>query len=216
MALVNVHQIVGVMAEGGALKFSLKYRGPLASNGNAREKHRIRREFHIQLRELWRTSELLRSVAEKEVECVDEGTGKTHEVPNLQWIGMHFVQYPYTFVPLVTRDLRLVCSLDIKFFRRSEPGELVKHGGDIDNRIKTLLDALSVPSKEQVVESVAREDEKPFFYCLVEDDSLISGLCVETEKLILPPVENEGKHDVQLDIEVQVSPTVPTIGNLGF
>jgi hypothetical protein len=35
----------------------------------------------------------------------------------------------------------LICRLAITFLRREDPGAVV-HGGDIDNRLNTLLDAL--------------------------------------------------------------------------
>jgi hypothetical protein len=37
------------------------------------------------------------------------------------------------------------CSIDILFLHRDAPGRIVRSGGDIDNRIKVLFDALRVP-----------------------------------------------------------------------
>src|SRR6266849_6098917 len=54
------------------------------------------------------------------------------------------------FVPLVRQSLALACSLDILFLRREEPGSLILQGGDIDNRIKTLFDALKMPTADDM------------------------------------------------------------------
>src|ERR1019366_1365691 len=49
------------------------------------------------------------------------------------------------FVPLVSKTGGFTCSLDILFLRRDNPGYLIASGGDIDNRIKVLLDGLRMP-----------------------------------------------------------------------
>jgi len=40
----------------------------------------------------------------------------------------------------------MVLQLGSLFLRPGEPGRLVSRGGDIDNRIKTLLDGLRMPT----------------------------------------------------------------------
>jgi hypothetical protein len=69
--------------------------------------------------------------------------------------------------------------------RPEAPGHVITQGGDIDNRLKTLLDSLQVPKLDQLASSdVPRPDETPFFYCLVEDDNLITSLSVTTDRLL--------------------------------
>jgi hypothetical protein len=46
------------------------------------------------------------------------------------------------------------------------------------------------------------QDEDPF-YCLLEDDKLISKVQVETNWLLTPPVQGERVHDVHLTIRVK-------------
>src|SRR6266851_770445 len=62
---------------------------------------------------------------------------KSPRRPNSRLLAVHQIpaQSHYYFVPLVTSELSLVCSLDIVLRRRQPPGSLVKHGGDIDNRL---------------------------------------------------------------------------------
>jgi hypothetical protein len=49
------------------------------------------------------------------------------------------------FAPLVTDKLHLICDLKVTMLRPGEPGGVISVG-DIDNRLKTLFDALSIPS----------------------------------------------------------------------
>lgn len=52
------------------------------------------------------------------------------------------------FIPLITEDMEIRCGLDILFLRPEEPGMIVR-GADLDNRLKTLLDALKVSDTER-------------------------------------------------------------------
>jgi hypothetical protein len=59
--------------------------------------------------------------------------------------------YGWNFVPLVTAELSLLCNLEILMLRRVDPGKLIQSSGDIDNRIKTLFDALQIPDAQSGV-----------------------------------------------------------------
>ncbi|MEP7149895.1 MAG: hypothetical protein ABI857_13530 [Acidobacteriota bacterium] len=110
----------------------------------------------------------------------------------------------FSFVPLVSKELELVCGLDILFLRRSDPGSIVGHGGDVDNRIKTLMDALRIPSDGgELGSAVPAEGEDPLFV-LLEDDALISELNIKTDRLLTKPQENGSPNDVMLIINVTV------------
>jgi hypothetical protein len=45
----------------------------------------------------------------------------------------------------VCSQLRLVARLSIVMLRPEPPGSIITAGGDIDNRLKTLFDALRMP-----------------------------------------------------------------------
>jgi len=115
------------------MRFRLTYRGPLRSNGSRDDKHAIRTAIAPQVLDL-STREPLKGL--------DKCFGS---VP--------VDHYPYgprvvdgvTFIPIVYEALFLVANLDILFLRPEEPGKIVTQGGDLDNRIKTLFDALRVP-----------------------------------------------------------------------
>lgn len=81
---------------------------------------------------------------------------------------------------------------------------MVASGGDIDNRLKVLLDGLVMPRTESDLGGIPLEpDENPFF-CLLEDDSLITSVSVITDRLLTPLAAGEKISDVCLIIHVTV------------
>lgn len=88
-------------------------------------------------------------------------------------------------------------------------GQLVNHGGDLDNRIKTLLDALRKPSQTELpADDLPTPHELPF-YCLLQDDALITTLSVTTDRLLAPAPPN----DVELIILVDAHATRKSMSN---
>ena len=111
------------------------------------------------------------------------------------------------FRPLVRESFALHCGLKITFLRKEAPGK-VYQGGDIDGRIKTLLDALTMPQHvEQVLETTGTKDDP--IYCLLEEDALVSGLEVQSERLLTD--QNHPSDYVRLIIEVDVRVRQTTI-----
>ncbi|MCH8948126.1 MAG: hypothetical protein IH789_10950, partial [Acidobacteria bacterium] len=132
-------------------------------------------------------------------------------------LASNFRRGEFHFVPLVNDLWKLVCDLDILFLRREAPGELVKSGGDIDNRIKTLFDALRVPSGlSEIGKGASVEHNEDPFYCLLQDDSLITGFRVTTDRLLTPAGSGKVKDDVSLVITVKVLPSRVGIGTVLF
>jgi hypothetical protein len=106
--------------------------------------------------------------------------------------------------------MHLLAELDILMLRPGPPGSLVRHGGDIDNRLKTLLDALRMPSAAEIT-SGPNSDETPF-YCLLEDDRFITGLLVRTDRLL----DARDPAEVVLTIKVRIHAGKTIISNLGI
>jgi hypothetical protein len=157
-----------------AMDFRLTFDGLLLSTGNKGRPahvHIVRRRFHPQPRHLW---------------SVDPSINVTDASANYQIKerSEKFAWNNYNFVPLVTKDHGLVCALDILLLR-PKPSSTIIQKGDIDGQLKTLFDALSLPQHgEQLGENnVPSDDEKPFF-CLLEDDALITSVAVETGILL--------------------------------
>jgi len=88
------------------------------------------------------------------------------------------------FFPLVSENLKLRAAIDITWFRPEEPGRVLQ-SGDIDNRLKTLFDGLQVPPHEnQFPDTPITGTAIAPFYCLLEDDALISSLNVDTRRML--------------------------------
>jgi hypothetical protein len=115
------------------------------------------------------------------------------------------------FRPLVRETHALHCGLKIRFLRKEPPGKIYQ-GGDIDGRIKTLIDALAMPQyAEQIVE---KNTEAEAIYCLMEDDSMVSGFEIESERLLGD--QNNSADFARLTIEVDVRVRQATIYNQSF
>jgi hypothetical protein len=189
------------------MRLTLTYKGMLHaqsnSGGRASEKHAIRRQFHIQMLEVWRTHPALHDYHRNWSQWTEEQQNKND--PN---VPIHcFNLGAFRFVPLVTNHLATICELDILFLRHEPVGHIVdSESGDIDNRIKVLFDALRMPLKREELPPAAQPDvtERPF-YCLLENDSLITAFRLESERLLYPPTVSEA--EVQLTIHVTVKVT---------
>ena len=111
----------------------------------------------------------------------------------------------FVFQPIICRGRNVSCELDIKIFSRIPFGS-VYHGGDLDNRIKTLFDALCVPKLEQLPANDSPATDESLFSVLLQDDFLITDFCVKTEQLFTPGDDNE--------IEVDIAVTIKRPGSL--
>jgi hypothetical protein len=201
------------------VEFHLLYSGQLHSHGGRQEKHAIRRVLHGQLRQLWNTHPNLRELAEGygRAAYIDEIRGMDNPAAlseadarqkGFADISSRWNRNGFDFLPLVTKKLCLRCNLEILFLRREEKN-FVLQDGDIDGRIKTLFDGLRmINSKDELpVGAVPEQGENPFF-CLLEDDTLISEIRVKTGPLLmLPGVATIDKHDVYLQIDVRLNAT---------
>ena len=201
--------------KGNAMDFRLTYDGPLwaatSDNPRAKHKHDIRRRFHPQLKRLWQINPNL-----QEWEEHDPVTDAS--VPASDALATRFSRIGYRFVPLVTEDHRLICSIDILFIRPEAPGSLIR-SGDLDNRLKVLFDSLRLPAdlKELGGYHTPGPDEDPFF-CLLQDDKLITHLSISTD-MLLEPINGKSEidpNDVRLVIAVNVRPTVASFTSLNF
>ena len=223
---------------GDRMDFRLIYRGSLPSAGSGRkgarvkEKHTIRKHFHRQLRELWKQHPHLRDLSKsrfvvtttpdnwvsypgpgvRQISPADplSTTGKTwleHMADDHQRCGTRWV-------PLVRKAGEFTCSLDILFLRRDSPGSLIDPGGDIDNRIKVLFDGLKMPETVSDLGDIPLESDEDPFFCLLEDDSLITSVSITTDRLLTPQESDENIHDVCLIIHATVlNPAALFAGN---
>jgi hypothetical protein len=184
------------------MRFTLFYRGLLKSNRGPADKQAMRRQFHSQLKCLWTQPPLAGFSQWLEPEP------KANEVSLIQKIGA------FQFAPLVSDRIHMVAELDITMLRPGPPGDLVTHAGDLDNRVKTLLDALRLPRESNAVPKgdLPGEGEKPFF-CLLDDDRLVTHLSVSTDRLLDNAADPS---EVLMLIHVTTRATSLTFANVGL
>lgn len=191
------------------MEFRLIYEGILLtasrSDTRATHKHAIRKKLHKQLAELWQVHPLLQKMSTQRI----PPDGLTYQ----EKLARRFERCGFHFVPLVSEEVEATCSLDILILRR-EPAGNVRF--DIDNRLKTLFDALRIPKDCDEVKAQPDDSEKPFF-CLLEDDSHITSISVTTDRLLTPVEIGRSEKEVFLVINVKINEASSSqIGGLSF
>jgi hypothetical protein len=185
------------------LKFRLLYEGPLAPRQriNVGDVHLLRMAVAPQIKALWDFLPL------SDARHILRETCPPGDVAILERSN------GVLFAPLVTQSNNLRCEIDVLFLRQQAPGQLVGDGGDIDNRLKTLFDALRMPSPSEAHQAgVQSTDENPI-HCLLQDDRLVTRVNVETDRLLRPASD---QFDLVAIIQVEVKATRATWGNIAI
>ena len=183
------------------MRFRRHYRGTLSPSASREAIQTLRRCFHKQLKILWSIGQLdgyadiIGFHPKKGLNSILEEAG------------------PFRFAPVVTEKLYLVAELDVLLLRPASPGALIGHGGDLDNRMKILLDALRVPSTGELPKGDSPEAGEEPFFCLLQDDALVTQFSVTTDRLLEDEVP---KSHVLMVIQVDVSATRTVWDNLGI
>ncbi|UVO53543.1 hypothetical protein [Sphingomonas sp. SUN039] len=156
------------------MRFSLTFQGDLPPRGSPSQIQNVRAQFDPQMRRLWNTEPLI-------------GSAKFIDplyMPNDCYVPRRIKDTEY--VPLVSDKLALRASLSVTLYSSDLPGGMLSHG-DIDNRMKTLLDALTIPPIQQAP-NLSTNDGRTF--CLLDDDRLVSELAIRNERLLTVEVGN--------------------------
>lgn len=219
------------------MRFRLIYDGdlrPTQHDPNAKmvakrapQQHRMRQAFHGQLKELWQADPFLRTATlnpgnpnENRLIIQDVGTWPD-TAPRDQMAEVLANLYrrgDYRYVPLVRKEYFLQCSLRILFLRR-DTHLTAGDRGDTDNRVKSAIDALSMPANSsQVPFPPDKENGEDPFFVLLDDDKRITHLEVETDRLLLPREvwENDESSRARLIISVEIRPYYTTTFNVSF
>ena len=200
------------------MRFRLVYNGTLRSAGNSSkgaDARDIRDSFHDQLAYLWKTHRALHRLAWTARVPDKDHVGSFLGVSDSPFAPTGLPQYGmqkgFTDLtedialdgrlvkPLVRKSLDLTCSLNILFLRKEDPGSIVLQGGDLDGRIKTLFDALRMPTVDESKRYPSKHEK---LYCLMESDTLISRFEVDADRLLFPTTE--APHEVHLVVEVSI------------
>jgi hypothetical protein len=208
------------------MEFRLLYQGQLLGSDKektrAPHKHMIRRSFHPQLRRLWKTKYGLTNMAEQigfqHLNDLIQVTGKPADIAEgeqrsnqlreaaFSHLANEWGRAGYGFIPLVTPDLALSCSIDMLMLRPEET-RLVMNAGDLDARVKTVFDALRIPDNLAEAGGHGPQDDETPFFCLLSDDKMVSEIRVRADELLALPGDREPKpNDVYLQIHVRIKP----------
>ncbi len=115
------------------------------------------------------------------------------------------------FIPLIVPEFCLRCRIDVLLLRPEDTPQHILQSGDLDNRVKTLFDALRIPEDPQLV------DDGRTHFVLLKDDSLITEVgIVGDDLLMLPGVPKVGDSDAFAVIDVQLEPTERAEGEARF
>ncbi len=166
------------------MEFRLVYRGPLKSDtsATAEDKQRIRQALHYQLERVWQVQHPMRGIYESKEKLLEQ-------------LAAGFNVAGTNFLPLVNTKFGNICSLEVTILWRSKGRGVLQAPADIDNRIKTLIDALRRPGNQfEIGPSAPTPDSRGVFYCLFEDDSLVTELTAIADRLHEPPGEDVGGH----------------------
>jgi hypothetical protein len=205
--------------KGHEMQFRLVYQGMLPSakweeDTRRKEKHAIRKVLREQLAGLWQAEPLLAYWQEKSIHEYRENEEIHYSLAD-GMIANH-AKYGFNWLPLVSEQHGLACSLDILFLRRDPPGKIIKSGGDLDNRIKVLFDALRMPDEAKEVAGFTPDVNEDPFYVLLQNDSLINEIKITSDRLLIPLKSGEGINDVVLVIHVKTTVANPRAAPIDF
>lgn len=148
------------------MHITLTYKGQI--QGNSRKQSdvwRLRKSFHDQLSKLRQTEQF---------DYVEKYSDPGSATPN-GYIGIDVSGS--RFIPFVTSKMRTRCSLYVRILRGIRQYNPVLGNVDLDNRIKTLIDALRSPQQAGEL----RDLDTAVRFVLLEDDSLIDGITVKSD-----------------------------------
>jgi hypothetical protein len=170
------------------LKFKLIYVGELKINPKKRSQHLhdIRMAIHPQLKRLTEISPY--DTIKKKLFDSRKGV---REIGGAR------------FFPIISPELNLLAELDVQILH---PELLETPHADIDNRMKTLLDALKRP---QSVHEVAQGTPKnEVIYTLLDDDHLVTKMTINTSHLLYREPHDGRRRKGQEDFELMAIITV--------
>lgn len=193
------------------MEFRLLYSGKLTVSSTLEEKHDVRRQFHPQLANLWNQNPTLHFAKDRGVAIlVKNPTPSVNEMATVVSFDRYadlFQIGKFRFVPLIGNYFLTACSLDVLFLRPENHEPMVNpQTGDIDNRIKTLFDTLRIPKSKELEQAGLKpsQGEDPF-YCLLDEDALISEFKITGDRLLIPPKQSSHWNNwVELVITVRI------------
>lgn len=191
--------------------FTLMYDGPLLASGNDPP---VRSES--KLKNIWAIRDRLEPQLERvyETSPVFRGAGASATRAAAMYVRQPIVRNGFKFGALIRPSMGLGCELDIKMLVNHEPGSVITQAGDLDNRLKTLIDALRVPKDNEFRGRTMTQGDDEFFPCLLEDDAAITKVCIASERWLA--AGNRAENEVHLTVGAKITVLVPSFINEPF
>ena len=193
------------------MRFPLSFEGSLPSSGNDDAAHpkpsklkavwEIRNAIHPQLGRLRQLRKAFRG---------DDGASQMMLVT----LNEPVAEDDHQFFPLVRPSLMLKCGLRIEMLVNHEIASVVTKTGDLDNRLKTVIDGLRCPKGSHEVKRYKQANTDPY-HCLLADDALITSLHIDTYRHLAAPDAAPPNH-VRLNIMVTIEPAENDVLNRPF
>jgi hypothetical protein len=181
------------------LEIILTYEGRIPSKASSKEAvWDMRRSFDRQLKKLWGKEPF--DVLKKWEEAPFGGGAPNFLVHRKDQL----------FVPYYGHAVGVGVSLDIRLLTGMPDRQAVINAGDLDNRIKRIIDALQAPTQNGELLDDLEPDQR--WHCLVDNDSAVLGLQARLGPYL-------GSADPSISFAVIVARPVAirvTIGNIGM
>ena len=191
------------------MEFTLYIHGQINSKDNPSAIHKIRRELHYQLNQLWKLDPWKKNGKN----LWQKNPWEDIELDKWKIKNELFQKrHGKNFICLATSNLDMYVELSFNFFVPKNTSFR-----DIDNKLKTLCDALKLPDKRKrkkdspkyIKSWVQNKKENPLV-CLLEDDDLIYKLSAETDffldgrKKFFESEGNKYRHQMLCVINVKI------------
>lgn len=165
------------------MEFKLFYKGKLNSHPTPEHKHKKRLHFHNQLLELFDLPPL---------------NNHRSWLKNKK-LATRLRDSSKNFLYLVSEKLEQYVELDVVFLIPKQS----RNFKDIDNKLKGLCDALTIPRTSKSKDLASRPPLKKPLICLLQDDSLIYKLNIDTDYLLDNSVSNKGEVLIVITVKIK-------------
>jgi len=203
------------------MKFILCYEGEIRARGRKstiENEHAIRKEFHRQLKVLY-SQEPFNIHPAAICWNKSDSTDGCNDPETQLYLRMQSTLAGYRFLPFISDKIHLHARLDILFLKPVVKESSIASYFDIDNKVKTLIDAMTIPpNKEKIPTGTKPEVGEDPFLCVLSDDKLVTELNVRTEKWLVD-LGQEGRNNtfkVLIEVTINASRGTPFTGELAI
>jgi hypothetical protein len=177
----------------------LTYRGRIPSKSTSLEAvWNMRKSFHVQLAKLWgkQPFDIL-----EDWEKSGFASGARNFLRQIE---------DQVFVPFYSEAVGIGVQLDIKLLTGSPPQQSTISSGDLDNRIKRIIDALRAPTQRgELIQNLL---PKSRWYCVMDDGSAVKQLNAS----LAPYLDSDDPSESFAFITVRTAATKVTMDNLAM